>query len=55
MVQSQLAEYHADGIENSFVKEDTARLAPASRAEVFATAGKNLRLYDMPVASQERT
>ena len=53
-VQVQLAEYYTDTIENTFVREDTARAAPASLAEAFATAGKSLRLYNRLTASQER-
>ena len=45
-VQVQLAEYYTDAIENTFVREDTARAAPASLAGAFATAGKSLRLYN---------
>ncbi len=51
-VQVQLAEYYTDAIENTFVREDTARAAPASLAEGFATAGKSLRLYNRLTTSQ---
>ena len=53
-VKAQLAEYYTDAIENTFVREDTARAAPASLAEAFATAGKSLRLYNRLTASQRR-
>lgn len=53
-VQAQLAEYYTDAIENAFVREDTARAAPASLAEAFATAGKSLRLYNRLTATQGR-
>ena len=45
---------YIDAIENTFVRENTARAAPASLAEAFATAGKSLRLYDRLTASQGR-
>ena len=51
-VQVQLAEYYTDVIENTFVREDTERVAPASLAEGFATAGKSLRLYNRITTSQ---
>ena len=51
-VQAQLAEYYTEAIENTFVREDTARAAPASLAKAFATAGKSLRLYNRLTASQ---
>ena len=53
-VQAQLAEYFTDAIENTFVREDTAREAPASLAEAFATTGKSLRFYNRLTASQGR-
>ena len=53
-VQVQLAKYYTDAIENTFVREDTARAVPASLAEGFATAGKILRLYNRLTASQGR-
>ena len=53
-VQAQLAEYYTDAIENTFVREDTARAAPASLAEAFTTTGKSLRLYNRLTASQGR-
>ena len=37
------------------MREDTARVARASLAEAFATAGKSLKFYNRLVASQERT
>jgi len=51
-VQVQLAEYFTDAIENSFVREDTARAAPTSLAGAFETAGKSLRLYNRLATSQ---
>ena len=53
-VQAQLAEYYTDAIENTFVREDTARAAPASLVEAFVTAGKSLRLYNRLTTSQGR-
>ena len=41
-VQAQLAEFHMNALENTFVREDTA------------TAGKSLRLYNGLTASQGR-
>ena len=53
-VRAQLAEYYTDALENTFIREDTARAAPASLAEAFATARKSLRLYNRLTASQRR-
>ena len=53
-VQAQLAEYFTDAIENTSVREDTARAALASLVEAFVTAGKSLRLYNRLTASKGR-
>ena len=53
-VQVQLAEYYTDAIEDTFVREDTARAATTSLAEAFATTGKSLRLYNRLTAFQGR-
>ena len=53
-VQVQLAKYYTDAIENTFVREDTARAAPVSLAEAFATVRKSLRLYNRLTAFQGR-
>ncbi|CAE1170710.1 unnamed protein product [Acanthosepion pharaonis] len=50
----QLAEFFTDAIENSFVREDTARAYPTTLTEAFNAAQRSLRLHERLATSREQ-
>lgn len=54
VIQMQLAEFFTDAIENSFVREDTARAYPTTLTEAFNAAQRSLRLHERLATSREQ-
>ncbi|CAE1304533.1 unnamed protein product [Acanthosepion pharaonis] len=54
VIQMQLAEFFTDAIENSFVREDTARAYPTTLTEAFNAAQQSLRLHERLATSREQ-
>ena len=49
----QLAEFFIDGVSNSFIKEDVARVNPTTLSEVLSSARESERLYERLPGCQE--